>query len=358
MPTFQADLSVDKERYPRKERVYLVLASAFVVLLVLTNILIAGCIPEIKRTVGAPVLVTLQGDDVFLDFLPEPHQSTAIKECRRLADKADGFIVHSEYYADHMSDYLGIPRDRMHIVPLGIDTRDFSEFYPPGSEQSAAERQAQRRGPTIGYLARLAPEKGLHLLVDSFLELRDRPGMEAARLELAGWLGDAHREYAETQFAKLRAAGAGEAFSYRGEVDRRAKIGFLRNLDVLCVPTTYRDPKGLFALEAMAAGVPVVQPDHGAFPELIASTGGGCLTPPDDAHALSETLHALLIDHQRRREYAEAGLKAVHQDRNADTMAQATLEVFNMKVSELSKAQRLAEENRLLILENWHEHLG
>ena len=297
-------------------------------LLVFTNILIAGCIPEIKRTVGAPILVTLQGDDVFLDFLPEPHQSTAIKECRRLADKVDGFIVHSRYYADHMSDYFGISRDRMHIVPLGIDTRDFAEFYASRSEQTAGEKSAPRRGPTIGYLARLAPEKGLHLLVDSFLQLRRRPDMETARLEIAGWLGDAHREYAEAEFAKLRAAGADEAFCYQGEVDRQGKVDFLRRQDVLCVPTTYRDPKGLFVLEAMAAGVPVVQPNHGAFPELIESTGGGCLTPPDNALALTEALHALLTDHQRRREYAASGLKAVHEGRNAETMAQATLEVL------------------------------
>jgi glycosyltransferase involved in cell wall biosynthesis len=177
-------------------------------------------------------------------------------------------------------------------------------------------------------LARLAPEKGLHLLVDSFLQLRGKPGMQRARLRVAGWLGEHNRQYAEAEFAKLRAAVDEDGFQYVGEVDRRGKIDFLRQLDVLSVPTTYRDPKGLYVLEAMAAGVPVVQPNHGAFPELIQATGGGCLTAPDDAGQLAETLYSLLTDHPRRQQYAQAGRNAVHQRLNADTMARATLEIL------------------------------
>ena len=64
-------------------------------------------------------------------------------------------------------------------------------------------------------------------------------------------------------------AGLGGEFEYRGELDRAAKVAFLHELDVLSVPTTYQEPKGLFLMEAMASGVPVVQPRRGAFPEII-----------------------------------------------------------------------------------------
>jgi glycosyltransferase involved in cell wall biosynthesis len=299
-------------------------------LVVLTNILIGGCIPYLKQTTQARVLVTLQGDDVFLDFLPEPHRADAIREIRRLVDHVDGFLVHSRYYANHMNQYLGIPAEKIHVVPLGIDCRDFAEFYRLRQQVPAGDAPPHdnTRPPTIGYLARVAPEKGFHLLVDSFLQLRRRPGLQHARLRVAGWLGEHHRQYAEAEFAKLRAAVDQDAFQYLGEVDRGGKIEFLRQLDVLSVPTTYRDPKGLFVLEALAAGVPVVQPDHGAFPELIQATGGGCLTAPDDAEQLAVTLQALLTDHPRRRQYADAGLTAVHERHNADTMAQATLKIL------------------------------
>jgi glycosyltransferase involved in cell wall biosynthesis len=290
-------------------------------LLVLTNVLIAGCLPEVKRILGVPVLVTLQGDDVFLDYLPEPHRSQAHAEIRRLVEHVDGFLVHSQYYLEHMAVYLGIPREKFRMVPLGIETRDFGA---PASELPPRPP----RPPCIGYLARLAPEKGLHVLVDAFLELRQKPGMETSQLRIAGWLGESHRPYAEAQFAKLRAAGATDVFRYAGELDRRGKIEFLRQLDVLSVPTTYREPKGLFVLEALAAGVPVVEPRHGAFPELLESTGGGCLVPPDDPAALAEVLHRLLTDEEQRQGYARAGQMAVHQRRNAETMARATLEVF------------------------------
>jgi glycosyltransferase involved in cell wall biosynthesis len=342
-PKFLGDLAVSMLRgehgYQRKEvrRLGRFLASELKPnLVVLTNMLIGGCIPELKRTLGVPVLVTLQGDDAFLEYLPEPHKTRCFEQIRRLVRDVDGFLVHSRYYAEFMTGYFGISPDKLHVVPLGIDTRDDAErefaagsdpadrSSPDGPEQGAA----RSRPPTIGYLARLAPEKGLHVLCDAFIELRRRGGLDNVQLRIAGWLGEQNRAYAESLFERLRAAGLGGAFQYVGEVDRPGKREFLRSLDVLSVPTTQREPKGLFVLESLAAGVPVVLPDHGAFPELIASTGGGCLTPPNDPGALAAALAELLQDPRRLRRYADAGRRAVHQQRNAEVMARATLQVF------------------------------
>ena len=77
-------------------------------------------------------------------------------------------------------------------------------------------------------------------------------------------------------------------FTYRGAVDRDGKLAFLRSLDVLSVPATYDEPKGVFLLEAMASGVPVVQPRRGAFTEIVEKTGGGLLVAPDDPSALAD----------------------------------------------------------------------
>ncbi len=356
-PKFLGDLAVSMLRgehgYQRKEvrRLCRYLASDVRPgLVVLTNMLIGGCIPALKRALAVPVLVTLQGDDAFLESLPEPHKTRAFDEIYHLVRDVDGFLVHSRYYADFMASYFGIPPDKLHIVPLGIDIRNFeSSRHTPcavcqtrqlenGDPESGAGTDRPDRSqscpptrtPTIGYLARLAPEKGLHVLVDAFLELRRMAGMHNVQLHIAGWLGEHHRPYVESQFDKLRRAGLGDAFRYVGEVDRRGKAEFLRTLDLMSVPTTHREPKGLFVLEALAAGVPVVLPDHGSFPELIASTGGGCLTPPHDPHALAGAIADLLRDEPRRRRHAAAGQQAVHEDRNSDVMARATLEVFQM----------------------------
>jgi glycosyltransferase involved in cell wall biosynthesis len=291
--------------------------------LVLTNALVAGCVPELKSRLRCRVLVTLQGDDIFLDSLPEPYKSQAFAEIHRLADHVDGFVTHSQYYADFMAPYLDLPANKFHRVLLGIDVRDFSG---PQWERSASAEP----GPlSIGYLARIAPEKGLHHLVDAFLQLKQMPQTEDTRLVIAGWLGEHNRPYADQQLEKLRKGGAGDAVQMFTSVDRRQKLELLRQIDLLSVPTTYREPKGIYVLEALAAGVPVVQPAHGAFPELLQDTGGGKLVPPEDPQQLAIALHQLLVDHRERSQLAAAGRTAVHQQHNAVAMAKSLLDVID-----------------------------
>lgn len=287
--------------------------------IVLTNMLIAGCVPAIKKQTGARVFVTLQGDDIFLDEITEPYKTQAFAEIDKLKNHVDGFLTHSEFYADAMSEYFGIERSRFRITPLGLDTNGFET----GPALAAAEANRPRQ---IGYLARLAPEKGLHLLVDAFIHLRKQLADEEGafvntKLQIAGWLGDQHKTYAETQFAKLNDAGLADSWNYAGSIDRNEKLAFLRDLHLLSVPTVYREPKGLFALEAMAAGVPIVQPDHGAFPELIAQTGGGILVRPEDPVHLAEGLARLLREDSHRDQLSQAGREAVLTKRNAQVMA-------------------------------------
>ncbi|MBP85126.1 MAG: hexosyltransferase [Planctomycetaceae bacterium] len=286
-----------------------------------TNILIAGCIPHLKRDLGVPVVVTLQGDDIFLESLPKPYKQRSLDEIYRLVEHVDAFLTHSRYYADFMAGYFKIPPEKLKVIPLGIDTRGF-----PAPGQLGERTTTQP--PTIGYLARLAPEKGLHVLVDAFIELKRRDTMQNVRLEIAGWLGENNRKYAEGEFDKLREAGLEDAFDYAGSIDRHAKIEFLQGLDVFSVPTTYCEPKGLFVLEALAAGVPVVQPAHGAFPELLEATGGGKLVPPNDPLALADELENSLLDPSARTELRQAGAHNVHQNHNADAMARKTLDVL------------------------------
>lgn len=297
-----------------------------------SNVLIAGCAPALKERTGAAVVVTLQGDDIFLDDLPSPYRSQALAEIRRLVDTIDAFVVHSRYYADFMSDYLDIPLSKLHVAPLGIDTEDFVHLKP------REEGHPSSRPLTIGYLARLAKEKGLHQLVEAFIALKQRPAGRGVRLRIAGWLGEQNRQYADEQFARLREAGLGDAFDYVGEVDRPGKIAFLESIDLLSTPTTYREPKGLFVLESLAAGAPVVQPNHGAFPEILAATGGGRLFPAGDVVRLGQTLEELLVDHRLRKNLGEQGRSQVLSRFNALSTAQRVLEVYRSVLAQAPAA--------------------
>jgi glycosyltransferase involved in cell wall biosynthesis len=287
-----------------------------------SNVMIAGCVPHLKRDLDAPIVVTLQGDDIFLESLPEPYKAQALSEIRGFVKHVDAFLTHSHFYAEFMSEYLGIPIKKFRVVPLGIELRDF-----PSIDELAKSRKGSPQ--TIGYLARLAPEKGLHVLVDAFIELKKRKATRDVHLRIAGWLGEDKRAYAEREFAKLEDAGLEDSYEHVGSIDRQEKIAFLQQLDVFSVPTTYREPKGLFVLEALAAGVPVVLPSHGAFPELLKSTGGGRLVTPNDPIALADALELMLLDATSRRQLGQEGAKAVHQNYHADAMAQATLDVLS-----------------------------
>lgn len=308
----------------------------------LSNILTAGCVPLLRDRMKAQVVVTLQGDDIFLRELPEPYQQQALAEVRRLVPHVSAFVVNSKYYADFMAEYLSIPRDKFHIVPLGVETAEFAHGATQRGRESLASAIQQDeksltpktpdplapRNPTVGYLARLAPEKGLHVLADAFILLRHMPGMENARLRIAGWLGGQNKRYAEECFAKLIGAGLENAFTYVGEVDRRGKLEFLQSIDVLAVPTTYKEPKGIFVLEALASGVPVVMPEHGSFPETLAELGGGILHRPEDPPHLAERLHELLTDRDLRQQLTLSGQAAVTGRRDIRHAAEATVEVY------------------------------
>jgi len=237
---------------------------------------------------------------------------------RRRAGDADAFIAPSSTYADVMAGILGVDRGRIRHVPLGLNLEGHGRPRPARAEHPFI----------VGYLARICPEKGLHLLVAAFTELARSLGPEAVRLRVAGYLGGRDRAY----FAKIRAAvsdaGLDEAVDFLGEIDRAAKIEFLGSLDVLSVPAPYHEPKGLFVLEALANGTPVVQPAHGAFPEILAATGGGLLFAPERPDDLVRALGELRDDPVRRREMGRRGKESVHGLFSDTLRAARTVEIY------------------------------
>jgi glycosyltransferase involved in cell wall biosynthesis len=272
----------------------------------------------IRQATGRPVVCVLQGEELFLEALPEPYRSRSLELIRRQVDEVDAFIAVSHYCARFMKSYLRIPDHKMFTVPLGINL-----------EGHGLEGRTQSEVFTIGYFARIAPEKGLHLLADAYRALRSRPGIPPTRLEAAGYLAPEHRGYLASVEQKLKGWGLAADFRYRGEVDRDAKLRFLKSIDLLSVPCSYDEPKGLFVLEAMANGTPVVQPRHGAFPELIESTGGGLLVEPGSAEALADGFERLIRDRALAASLGAAGHDAVCRNYSIARMAERTVEAYS-----------------------------
>ena len=275
----------------------------------LSNGLLIGLARRIRAELQIPVVATLQGEDVFLDGLTPPFNTDAWALMRNRARDVSRFIAVSQAYGRTMAARLGLPTGKIAVVPNGIDLDGFdcATELPP---------------PTIGFLARLSPAKGLDRLVDAFILLRAQGRCPDVRLRIAGAQTGADLPFVQRLQARIAAAGLAREVDFLPNLERHAKQDFLRSLTVLSVPAA-GEAFGLYVLEALACGVPVVQPADGAFPELIAATNGGVLYDPNRADALANALAALLHDPRRRDELGRAGRQAVREKFTADHMARA-----------------------------------
>jgi len=271
----------------------------------------------IKQALNAPILCTLQGEDLFLDNLQEPYRTQSLSLIRDHLKHVDLFLSVSKYYADFMPGYLGIPREKIRVVPLGINPQGFDL------------RERNRSSPfTVGFLARIAPEKGLHVLAEAYRLLRQSGELPQARLEAAGYMAADCKPYLDDIQQHLKEAGLEQEFHYRGVLNRAEKIAFLRKLDVMSVPATYDEPKGVSLLEAMACGIPLVQPRRGAFTEILEITGGGLLVQPDDPQSLAEGILKLAKNNELAEELSANGFQGVREHYTAAHMADEVLDAY------------------------------
>jgi glycosyltransferase involved in cell wall biosynthesis len=286
-------------------------------IIVLPNSLLISLASAIKAQLKTPVCCTLQGEDLFLEGLGDGYRKEAIQIIRGHAEHVDAFVAVSNYGADSMASYLAIDRNRIHVVPLGIGFEGFDH------------RNETEKAPfTIGYLARIAPEKGLNFLCEAYRALRSRENSAESRLWAAGYLAPEHKSFLAGIRKNLDTWNLSGQFQYHGELDRRGKINFLHQVNVLSVPEIYSDPKGLFLLEAMAAGVPVVQPRRGAFSEIIETTGGGILVEPDNPEALAQGILDLWKDPDRRKALGAKGYQGVREHYSVSQMAEKAAAIY------------------------------
>lgn len=275
----------------------------------LSNGLLTGLAVAAKRDLGVPVVCTLQGEDSFLDTLPEPYRTTSWEVFRANSAAVDRYIATSEYYLGVMRDRLGPGggAEQMVCVKNGLALTGYS-------------RQANApQPPVVGFLARQIAGKGLHTLVDAFILLA--PRLPALRLSIAGSTLSPDKKFIRMQQRKLKSAGLWDRVTWRHDLDFAEKIAHFQSLSVLSVPATYGEAFGLYILEALACGVPVVEPDHAGPAELVRATGGGLLCTPDDPASLADQLHRILTEGSLRESLAATGHSAILRDFSAERMA-------------------------------------
>ena len=287
----------------------------------ISNSMLVAIAGPLKAALGCPINCTLQGENVFLEGLLEPYRSRAKELIRSHLSHVDSFVAVSDYYAGYMSRYLGIPGAKMRVVPLGVNV---DQFAPAPARASAPF--------TFGYLGRIAPEKGLHLLCDAYRDLRERGALEECRIEVAGYLGPEHTAYWESIEREVESWGLADEIHYRGELDLEHKVAFLQALDLFVVPAVYDDPKGMALLEAMACGVPVVAPRRGTYTEMLERTSGGVLVEPEHPAGLEEVLQRLAGDRAQLAELGRCAADGVKAHYTTDEMTTRALDVYERLV--------------------------
>jgi len=289
----------------------------------LSNSLLSGLAAPLKEALGCPIACTVQGEDNFVRSFPEPVRTEARRAMRRNARSIDLFVAPSRAHGSVMIEFLAVAPGKMKVVPAGFEAERYRHAAP-----------RQRQPFTIGTLSAIVPAKGVDLLVEAAAAFVGRHHRQAF-LTIAGQ--PLNGSYMRALRRRLAATGLGHRTRLPGEMDAAGKTAFLRGLSVFVVASRQTESRGMAAMEALASGVPLLVPDRGVFPELIAATGGGLLVAPEDPEALVQALLAIADDPDRADEMGSQGAAAVAQVYGADRMAE-TIEALYLDLLSTSRA--------------------
>jgi glycosyltransferase involved in cell wall biosynthesis len=287
----------------------------------LSNAMLVGMARRVKRELGAAVVCTLQGEDAFLDAMPEPVRREVWRTLAERARDVDLFVAPSRYFGDLMVKRMALPAERWCVVPNGINLEG---YHAAGVAPEP---------PALGFFARMCAEKGLDTLVDAFIEIRKRGRVPKLQLRIGGACGPGDTAFVNGLKQRLAAAGLANDAEFHPNLSRAGKLAFLRSLTVFSVPALYGEAFGLYVIEALASGVPVVQPRCAAFPEIIEATRGGVVCEPRNVASLADAVEALVCEPARARALGEAGRLAVEKNFSVRAMADGMVAAFGEAVS-------------------------
>jgi len=286
----------------------------------LSNALLLGLARKLKQELQVPVVCSLQDENEWIDPMRERYRKIVWDKMAERAEDIDAFIAASRYYAKKSEHNMRIPESKVHVVYGGIDLSSYDPapltFNPP----------------VIGYLCRMAEYFGLGLIVDAFIRLKKEPKYRDLKLYLMGGYTGDDRPFVKKMLTKLTKHGIIKDVTVFDSFDIKYRLEFLKALSLLSVPVPGGEAFGAYLVEALAAGVPIVQPNVGGYPEFIEATGGGILYEPNDPEHLTAALSSLLDDPERVRRMGKQGREIVLDRFSMQNMATNIFEVYKSVV--------------------------
>jgi len=282
----------------------------------LSNALLLGLARQIKQRLKVPVICSLQDEDVWVDAMNDHYRKEVWDLMSERGKDVDVFIPVSDYYSAEIHKRMTIPASKMQTVHLGVDTADYSP------------KPITEKEPVIGYLSRMCEENGLSILVDAFILLRRNVEYSTVKLKITGGKTDDDLQFIKEQKHKISKAGLENDVYWVEEFEGDARHKFFDSVRLISVPVLNGEAFGLYQIEAMAAGIPMVQPALGAFSEVINTSGGGFIYSPNAPKELTEALASLILNDKKLLELSVAGLAGVKQHFDIHTQARKMVAVY------------------------------
>lgn len=289
-----------------------------------SNVLLLGLAKQIREEVKVPVVFSLQDEDVWVDTMTPRWQQRMWDLMARKARDADAFLSVSAWFANKMQEKLDIPDEKLHVIPIGVNPEGYRFNEPSFSP------------PTIGYLSRICEDNGFGVLVDAFLILKESGRFPGLRLHATGGYTGDDRAFIHHQEQKIMERKFKDDFRIFEHYKPGELSSFFKTLSVMSVPVLKGEAFGLYQIEALASGVPLVQPAIGAFPEIIADTGGGITYHPNTPETLADALAGLLADHHRLKILAKEGRRVVEEKYNAGVLAEKMVGLYRQVIEQLA----------------------
>ena len=291
----------------------------------LSNALLLGLAHQLGERMQVPVICSLQDEDVWVDVMKPSAAESVWKLMSSKAEDVTSFISVSDYYAGVMKEKMSLPEEKVTSVHIGVDPADYS--FKPVSEKKR----------TIGYVSRLCHSNGLDILVEAFILLKRRPGFEDVNLLLTGGSTGDDKKFLSDLKHRLRENGLRNQVEIHDDFEEEGLREYLDKVSVVSVPVRNGEAFGIYLLECMVSGIPVVQPALGAFPEIVGLTGGGVIYKENTPEDLAIALEKLLSDPEKMDQLSKAGKEGVEKHFHIDVQAERMIEVYESAIKAYKK---------------------
>jgi len=282
----------------------------------LSNALLLGLARRLRNELGAGVVCSLQDENEWVDLMDREYQIKVWDLMARKTVDVDCFVTASQYYSEKSREKLKLPEEKIKVINGGIDLEGYERSPLPFDP------------PVIGYLCRMSEYFGLGILIDAFLALKKDDRYRDIKLHLTGGHSNDDKPFLNSQMKKIAEHGFKDDVAIFDDFCKRSRISFLKSLTLLSVPVPEGEAFGAYQVEALAAGVPVVQPNAGCYPEFIEKTGGGIIYEPNTGEKLAAAMASLLSDPDKLRKLGEQGRRIVLEDYSIDQMAKNIARIY------------------------------